>query len=738
MDISPEQLAEQLGSCLLQDRERLRQQLHKLQQRQRRQQPVDRLLARIAHDVERSTRLYQLRQAAVPEPDFPEQLPVSERRADIAAAIAAHQVVVVAGETGSGKTTQLPKICLQLGRGVSGLIGHTQPRRLAARSVARRIAEELNTPLGTLVGYQVRFTEQVADSSLIKLMTDGILLAEIQQDPLLLRYDTLIIDEAHERSLNIDFLLGYLHQLLPRRPDLKLIITSATIDVEKFSRHFHDAPVIEVSGRSFPVEVRYRPPADSEADDITLAGSVIGAVEELMVGESGSVGDILVFLSGEAEIRQLAKALREQQWRDCEILPLYARLGNAEQDRVFDLGKRRGRRIVLATNVAETSLTVPGIRYVIDPGYARINRYSYRSKLQRLPIEPVSQASANQRTGRCGRVAAGICIRLYSEQDFNGRPAFTEPEIQRTHLASVILQMLSLNIGEVESFPFIDPPDQRLWNDGFKLLQELSAVDRQRRLTETGRLLGLFPLAPRLSSMLVAARQQGCLREALIIASALSVQDPRDMPAEKQQAAAEMHRRFADPKSDFVAFCNLWQYAEQQRQALSQNQWRKQCQREFLSFLRLKEWRDIHHQLRLQCRQLGWRENTEPADYPSLHRAVLAGMLSHIAVLDEGREYLAARNRRLRIFPGSGLAKKPPKWLVAADIMETSQVFARCCAAIEPQWVLGINDSLFKSHYSEPHWQPRTGQVMAYQRLSLYGLVISDREKSALRASQSG
>jgi ATP-dependent helicase HrpA len=657
---------------------------------------------------------------------FPAKLPVSERRDAIAEAIATNQVVIVAGETGSGKTTQLPKICLQLGRGQRGQIGHTQPRRLAARTVAGRIAEELGTALGDTVGYQVRFTDQVSEQTRVKLMTDGILLAEMQRDRLLKRYDTLIIDEAHERSLNIDFLLGYLKQLLPKRPDLKLIITSATIDVESFSRHFDNAPVIEVSGRTYPVQTVYQPVEESERGE--LNPQIVGLVEAIDAGDYGARGDVLVFLPGERDIRELAKLLRRHTSLD--VLPLYARLSQSEQNRVFDVRRRKGLRVVLATNVAETSLTVPGIRYVIDPGLARISRYSYRTKVQRLPIEAISQASANQRQGRCGRVAEGVCIRLYSEQDFLSREEFTAPEIQRTNLAAVILQMLVLKLGAVEKFPFINPPDNRLVRDGYKLLQELAAVDGEGRVTPLGRRMARLPVDPRLAAMVLSAADSGCLPEVLVIASALAVQDPRERPAEKQQQSDQAHARFKHPKSDFFAYLALWRYYEEQRQELSQNQLRKLCQREFLSFMRLREWRDIHHQLSVACRQLGLRAKgalPEESDFAAVHTALLAGLLGNIAQWQEGRDFTGARGRQLQIFPGSSLARKPPKWIVAAEVVETSKVYARTVAAIDPAWVVAVNPDLIKHHYYEPRWQTRTGRVMAYERLSLYGLTLLDK-----------
>ncbi len=658
---------------------------------------------------------------------FPEELPITERREDIARAISDHQVVIIAGETGSGKTTQLPKICLALGRGREKLIGHTQPRRLAARTVAQRIAQELNTNLGDLVGYQVRFTDKVSAASAVKLMTDGILLAEIQRDRLLRNYDTIIIDEAHERSLNIDFLLGYLKRLLPKRPDLKLLITSATIDVESFSRHFDGAPIIEVSGRTYPVETHYLDPVESDTDEGSAA-RVASIVEDVDAGRFGPRGDVLVFLPGERDIRELARQLRRNPSLD--VLPLYARLSQAEQNRVFDTSSRRGIRVVLATNVAETSLTVPGIRYVIDPGVARISRYSFRTKVQRLPIEPVSQASANQRKGRCGRVAAGVCIRLYSESDFNGRPEFTDPEIMRTNLAAVVLQMLVLDLGEVEDFPFINPPDPRLVRDGYKLLEELGAVTPAGGLTAVGRRMANLPVDPRLARMVLAAADQGCLEEVLVITSALAIQDPRERPADKQQQADQAHARFRHPRSDFMAWLKLWSYYEDQRQALSGNQLAKLCKREFLAYMRMREWRDVHTQLSIACRtqKLHPRPNLPPEEnYEGVHKALLSGLLGNIAQLQEGREYLGSRNRKLQIFPGSSLARKPPRWLVAAEVVETSNVYAREVGTIDPEWALDINPGLLHRHYYQPRWQPRSGRVMAYERITLYGLTLADK-----------
>ncbi|OEY68109.1 ATP-dependent RNA helicase HrpA [Marinobacter sp. X15-166B] len=689
--------------------------------------------ARVQAWLERGQAIVARRMGRHQPASFPAELPVSERVEDISEALAAHQVVIVAGETGSGKTTQIPKICLNLGRGRRGLIGHTQPRRIAARSVATRIAEELGSAPGDLVGYQIRFTDTTSEDSRIKVMTDGILLAEIQNDRLLNRYDTLIIDEAHERSLNIDFILGYLRQLLPKRPDLKVIITSATIEVERFSRFFNNAPVIEVSGRTYPVEVRYHPLTGDEDDrDQGWAEGVLGALAEIEQHERRHrqpPGDVLVFLPGEREIRHLSNQLRHAELRHTEILPLYSRLSSQEQNRVFQA--HRGRRIVLATNVAETSLTVPGIRYVVDTGVARLSRYSVRSKIQRLPIEPVSQASANQRAGRCGRVAPGICFRLYDEDDFLNRPEYTDPEILRTNLASVILQMMSSGLGDIRQFPFLEAPDRRMINDGYKLLEELNAVDAKRRITATGRQMAKLPVDPRLARMLVTAGDNGSLHEALIIIAGLSVQDPRDRPQDKQQAADQAHARFVDKESDFLSLLNLWVFYEEQRQQLSQNQLKRECKRHFLSWMRMREWRDIHRQLTLACRELKLPFNTEPADYRALHSAILAGLLGQVATKHEQREYLATRNRKVLIFPGSRVAKTAPKWIVAAEIVETSRVYARMVAKIEPDWLEPLAGHIVKRHYSEPHWERRRAQVMGFERVSLYGLDIISRRRIA-------
>ncbi|MEU6670577.1 ATP-dependent RNA helicase HrpA [Streptomyces sp. NPDC046727] len=676
------------------------------------------------------------RRTRVPAVTYPEQLPVSQKKNEIADAIRDHQVVIVAGETGSGKTTQIPKICVELGRGVRGMIGHTQPRRIAARTVAERVADELNTPLGEAVGWKVRFTDQVnPDATFIKLMTDGILLAEIQTDRELRAYDTIIIDEAHERSLNIDFLLGYLAQLLPQRPDLKVVITSATIDPERFSRHFGDAPIIEVSGRTYPVEVRYRPLLEEDADDADRdqITAICDAVEEL---QAEGPGDILVFLSGEREIRDTADALEKKKYRFTEILPLYARLSHAEQHRVFQ--PHTGRRIVLATNVAETSLTVPGIKYVIDPGFARISRYSHRTKVQRLPIEPVSQASANQRKGRCGRTSDGICIRLYSEDDFLARPEFTDAEILRTNLASVILQMTAAGLGDIEKFPFIDPPDHRNIRDGVQLLQELHALDPaqkdpRKRLTDTGRKLAQLPVDPRLARMVLEADKNGCVREVMVIAAALSIQDPRERPADKQAQADQQHARFKDETSDFLAYLNLWRYIREQQKERGSSSFRRMCKQEYLNFLRIREWQDIYTQLRTVAKQMGIHLNEDDAPADRVHVSLLAGLLSHVGMKDvkEGNknEYLGARNAKFAVFPGSALFRKQPKFLMSAELVETSRLWARVNAKIEPEWVEPLAGHLLKRTYSEPHWEKDQAAVMAYEKVTLYGVPIVAQRK---------
>jgi len=779
-------LLKNLDQALFADRHRLRRQLHEL-----RKQPDEAKLAQWLERFQASVAKVEARRQSVPRIRYDDSLPIAAKRDEIKAALEKHQVLVIAGETGSGKTTQLPKICLEIGRGVHGLIGHTQPRRLAARSVATRVAEEIGTPLGELVGYQVRFEDQSKDSSLIKLMTDGILLAETQHDRFLERYDTIIVDEAHERSLNIDFLLGFLKTLLPRRPDLKVIITSATIDLQRFSEHFDGAPIVEVSGRTYPVETWYRPLAaeiDEDGnrveDDLTVDQGILAALDEITAHEQSvgkRPGDVLVFLPGEREIRDAAEVLRKANLKFTEVLPLYARLTPAEQQKIFQ--PRPGRKIVLATNVAETSLTVPGIRYVIDSGTARISRYSYRAKVQRLPIEAVSQASANQRKGRCGRVEPGICIRLYSEEDFLGRPEFTDPEILRTNLAAVILQMLHLRLGDIQDFPFIEPPDGKAISDGFNLLQELSAVNRENQLTPMGRQLARLPIDPRLGRMLLEAAQQGSLAEVLIVASALSVQDVRERPADRQQAADQAHAQWKDPDSDFAALINLWRGFEEKRQELGSNPLRTWCRKNFLNYLRLREWRDAHRQLTLIARELKLGSgrsadgsgqphadkarrvedgeassarsagaSTQPAptkdtkvnvilrqqaeaseaaqkakSYASVHKAILAGLLSQIGNKTEEGDFLGARQRRFWVHPSSVIGRKKPNWLMAAELVETTKLFARMVAKIEPDWIEPLAGHLIKKNHFEPHWEKKRGQVVAYEQVTLYGMIVVGR-----------
>ncbi|WP_312483588.1 ATP-dependent RNA helicase HrpA [Stutzerimonas nitrititolerans] len=774
-------LHKNLDQAFSADRHRLRRQLHEL-----RKKPDESKLGQWLERFQASVAKVETRRQSVPAIRYDDALPIAAKRDEIKAALEKHQVLVIAGETGSGKTTQLPKICLEIGRGVHGLIGHTQPRRLAARSVATRVAEEIGAPLGELVGYQVRFEDQSTERTLIKLMTDGILLAETQHDRFLEKYDTLIVDEAHERSLNIDFLLGFLKTLLPRRPDLKVIITSATIDLERFSKHFNDAPIIEVSGRTYPVETWYRPLAaetDEDGnrveDDLTVDQGILAALDEIEAHEKSigkRPGDVLVFLPGEREIREAAEMLRKANLRFTEVLPLYARLTPGEQQKIFK--PAAGRKIVLATNVAETSLTVPGIRYVIDSGTARISRYSYRAKVQRLPIEAVSQASANQRKGRCGRVEPGICIRLYSEEDFLSRPEFTDPEILRTNLAAVILQMLHLRLGDIQDFPFIEPPDGKAISDGFNLLQELSAVNRENQLTPLGRQLARLPIDPRLGRMMLEAAQQGSLAEVLIVASALSVQDVRERPADRQQQADQAHAQWKDPDSDFAALINLWRGFEEKRQELGSNPLRSWCRKNFLNYLRLREWRDAHRQLTLIARELklgagkavdgsghppyaksGSRRvenaegfSTRPAEavpttdtkvnaivrqqaeaseaaqkaksYAAVHKAILAGLLSQIGHKTEEGDFLGARQRRFWIHPSSVIGRKKPSWIMAAELVETTKLFARMVAKIEPEWIEPLAGHLIKKNHFEPHWEKKRGQVVAYEQVTLYGLIV--------------
>ncbi len=697
--------------------------------------------AALADCLAKSQAAVAARREKLPRPEFQPDLPVNERRDEIAKLIANNQVVIVCGETGSGKTTQLPKICLDLGIGARGLIGHTQPRRLAARSVATRLAQELKTQVGAGVGVKIRFHDKSTPESWVKLMTDGILLAESQSDPYLNAYEAIIIDEAHERSLNIDFLLGYLKQLLPRRPDLKLIITSATIDAERFSQHFNangkPAPVIEVSGRLYPVEVRHRPveDIDKKDDERDLYDAIVDAADEL--ARLGS-GDILVFLPGEREIREAAEALRKHALarpglssaHAPEILPLFSRLSAGEQDRIFKPSGGQ-RRIVLATNVAETSLTVPGIRYVIDTGLARVKRYSYRNKVEQLQVEKISQAAARQRAGRCGRVAAGVCIRLYDEADFNARPPFTDPEILRSSLAGVILRMKSLRLTDVESFPFIEPPPAKAISDGYALLQELGALDDENRLTKVGEALAKLPLDPRIGRMLVAARDLGCLKEVLVIAAGLSTQDPRERPQERQQAADEKHKLFADEKSEFLSWVKLWTWFQNAVEHKKSNKSLVDtCHAHFLSYLRLREWREVHGQLHAMVTELGWRENEIPGTYDAIHMALLSGLLGNIGCKsDESGYYLGARGIRFLIHPSSPLQKKAGKWIMAAEITETTRLFGRCVARIESEWIEKVGAHLIKRQYFDPHWEKKAMQVAGWERTTLYGIVINPKRR---------
>jgi ATP-dependent helicase HrpA len=676
--------------------------------------------------------------ARLPTPiDYPAELPITARHDDLVAAIREHQVVIVAGETGSGKSTQLPKLCLEAGRGVDGMIGHTQPRRVAARTVAERVADELGTSIGEAVGYTVRFNDRVGDATLLRVMTDGILLNELQRDRLLRRYDTLIIDEAHERSLNIDFILGYVKQLLPQRPDLTVIVTSATIDTERFAAHFGvegtPAPVFVVEGRTYPVEVRYRPYGtdndDEPGDDRDQVRAVLDAVDEL--GAAGS-GDVLVFLSGEREIHDVADALRQAgpggRPRDVEVLPLYARLSASEQHRIFQPHRRR--RIVLSTNVAETSITVPGVRYVVDAGTARISRYSRRLKVQRLPIEPVSQASADQRAGRCGRLAPGICVRLYRSDDYEARPEFTEPEILRTNLASVILQMTAIGLGDVDRFPFVEPPDSAAIRDGYLLLDELGALEpgrigAPRRLTRIGRRLARLPIDPRLGRMVIESERQGCVREVLVIASALSIQDVRERPQEAPERAAELHRRFDVEGSDLLSIVALWDYLRERQRGLSGNRFRRLCRDEHLNYLRVREWRDLYSQLRQVAGQLKIRPGVDAAHPDRVHQAVMAGLLSHLGVRGgDGREFRGARDARFVIAPGSVLNRRPPRWVMAAELVETNRLWARRVAAVQPEWAEPLGEHLVKRSYGEPWWDARAGRAVVAESVTLYGLPI--------------
>jgi ATP-dependent helicase HrpA len=666
----------------------------------------------------------EARRAARPAISYDEALPINARRAEIAQAIQKHQVVVICGETGSGKTTQLPKICLELGRGLKGLIGHTQPRRIAARATASRIAQELKSELGHYVGYKIRFTDKTSSESYIKLMTDGILLAETQTDPLLRQYDTILIDEAHERSLNIDFLLGYLKSVLARRRDLKLIVTSATLDAERFSQHFDGAPIIEVSGRLYPIEMRYRP--FDERKDVDLNDAIVDAVDEAhRVGP----GDVLVFLPGEREIREAAEALRKHHPPGLEVLPLFARQTAQEQSRVF--APHQGRRVILATNVAETSLTVPGIRYVVDTGLARVKRYSHRNKVEQLQVEAIARAAANQRAGRCGRVSSGICFRLFAEDDFNKRARYTDPEILRSSLAGVILRMKSLHLGDVEDFPFLERPAPRMIADGYTLLAELGALDEtSKELTPVGHELAKLPLDPKIGRMILAAREHGCLKEMLIIAAALGTQDPRDRPQEQAAAADQAHAKWKDEKSEFLSYLKLWTAADEIWKHETSNKQRQWCRANFINWLRLREWRDVHGQLMTLCHEHGWKENQIAASYEAIHKALLTGLLGHIGLInEEDKNYFGARGIKFYIHPGSALVKKAGRWIVAAELVETSRLFARCIAKIEPEWLEQVGGHLIRRHVFEPHWEKGPGQVVAWERVTLHGLTLHAKRR---------
>jgi len=724
------QLSHQLALCLNQDRHHLKRQLDRLRSEVKKGKDALEPLNALAARVETSVALRNKRLASIPALNFPD-LPVTGKKDEIAELIKNNQVLILCGETGSGKTTQLPKICLSIGRGAAGLIGHTQPRRIAARTVADRIAEELGEPLGKSVGYKIRFNDKTHADSLVKLMTDGILLAESQNDPYLNQYNTIIIDEAHERSLNIDFLLGYMKWLLPKRPDLKLIITSATIDPERFATHFNNAPIIEVSGRTYPVEMRYRPIERETEDDDDETGdelqhAILDAVDELY---RDLRGDILIFLSGEREIRETTDSLKKHHPNQYDILPLYSKLSVSEQERVFN--PKGGKiRIVLATNVAETSLTVPGIRAVIDTGHARISRYSHRSKIQRLPIERISQSSANQRAGRCGRVAEGICIRLYSHDDYLARPEFTEPEIMRTNLSAVILQMTALKLGDIEDFPFLEPPEDKMIRDGKTMLHEVNALDKAGKLTDMGKKLAAFPTDPKLARMLLAAHDEGCLTEVSIIVAALSVQDPREKPADKMAQADAKHAAFRHPESDFLTLLNIWNTFEVQKKHLSNSKLRKYCSDNFLSYLRMREWFDIHAQImQVMKGDLKMPLNTTEAAYENIHRALLTGLLSNIGFRHEQYEYIGARGLKFFIFPGSGQHKAKPKWIMAAEQVETSKVYARTVAKIEPEWIEAVATHLVKHNYFDPHWEKKGARCMVSQRTLLYGLTLQTGRK---------
>ncbi len=726
MSFCADQVASQISQCFVKDRKELLVLSGRIARRLHADQPASNDISRLDKMLAQAQKRVVERRKLVPDINLVADLPISGHAKEITELLDENQVIVVAGETGSGKTTQIPKICLLSGLGVLGRIAHTQPRRVAARTVGQRIAKEIGTNLGELVGYQVRFSDQSGPDTLIKLMTDGILLSEIQRDPELLAYDTIIIDEAHERSLNIDFLLGYLKGLLSRRPDLKVIVTSATIDLARFSEFFNNAPVLEVSGRTYPVEMEYHP---SQSDSDELLDRIQEAVHHCLQSTPPhrDARDILVFLSGEREIRETAKKLRDANIKGLDVLPLYSRLSVADQDKVFRSGGRR--RVVLATNVAETSITVPGIGFVIDPGFARISRFNARTQIQRLPIEAISQASANQRAGRSGRIAPGICLRLYSEEDFIARPEFTDPEVLRTNLSAVILRMAALDFGDIRQFPFIEPPDSRQINAGIRQLQELQLLNADSSLSTIGREVAKLPVDPQFARMLWEARTRLCLKELLIIVSALTVQDPRERPAEKRQQADEKHRKFHDEKSDFIAYLNIWNAWESERQALTNRQLRTWCERNYLSFMRMREWRDIHRQLRILAHEQNWKENQKPAQFQEIHESLLTGLLSHIGFRRDNSEYLGARNRIFKIFPGSSLFKARPKWIVAGEMLETSQLFAHQVAAIEPEWLEPLAAHLIQDEYLEPSYDSKRGEVTARLRRTLFGLLLRDDQR---------
>lgn len=732
----PPDLDARINELMLADQARLRRSLSRLRKQAAPPQSGAELITAIHRQLEEGLARVAQRRSRIPDIDYPAELPVTAHVDELLNALQQNQVVIVAGHTGSGKSTQLPKICLAAGRGIAGQIAHTQPRRLAARSIAQRLADELRQELGAAIGYQVRFGKTYSADTLVKVMTDGILLNEIERDPQLLRYDTIIIDEAHERTLNIDFLLAYAKQLLPKRPELKLVVTSATIDTQRFADYFNQAPVIEVSGTLYPIDVRYRPPefygAAQETDVHELLGLALRELSADSAAAQRGPRDILAFLSTEQEIHEARHRLRAPPGEALEILPLYARLSQKEQQKIFSARKPPyKRRLILATNIAETSLTVPGIRYVIDTGYARLSRYSYRSKIQRLPIEPVSQASADQRKGRCGRLADGICIRLYSEQDLLSRPLYTEPEILRTNLAAVILKLLAIGVSNSQTFPFIQPPDRKQLNDGLRLLQEMHAVDERQRLTGVGRQLARLPVEPRLGRVLIAGAEYKCLQEMLVISAALSVVDPRERPLDRQQAADILHARFSDPRSDFISLLKLWRYLETKRKALSAAQYRKLLRKEFLSSARVRDWRDIYTQLLGMTQELRLTSNKHQASYAAIHQALLTGFLTHVGAREDRKEYRGVRDRRFKLFPGSGLYARPPRWILAAELVETQALYARTAADVRVAWVAHAARHLASISYAEPHWDVGSERVMAYAKRKLYGLVIAEREKAA-------